>query len=151
MLLVILAVCIGVFVLGIYFQSGRHEDLGLGLSVCGGIFAVVVLIALLVMGICVSNLRTVDARIDMYQEENARIEEQISVAIKQYQEYETDIFTELEPESVVTLVSLYPELKADTLVQKQIEVYLNNNAAIKELKSEKIQGSVLRWWVYFGR
>lgn len=47
-------------------------------------------------------------------------------------------------------VALYPELKSDTLVQSQIEVYVENNKAIKELKSSAINASVYRWWLYFG-
>ena len=48
------------------------------------------------------------------------------------------------------LVTLYPELKADTLVAKQIEIYTNNNQKIKELKEQKLYGKVYKWWLYFG-
>ena len=78
------------------------------------------------------------------------IEEQISAVVKQYQEYETGIFANAKTESSVTLVALYPDLKADALVKKQIEVYLENNEKIKELKEKKINGNVIRWWLYFG-
>ena len=57
---------------------------------------------------------------------------------------------ELKGESSITLVSLYPELKADTLVTKQIEVYIDNNKKIKNLKEKKINLSVKKWWLYFG-
>ena len=87
----------------------------------------------------------------MYQEENTKIEEQIATIVKQYQEYEKDIFTEVSPESAMTLVSLYPELKADTLVSSQIDIYVKNNEKLKSLKEEKINASVIRWWTYFGK
>jgi hypothetical protein len=45
---------------------------------------------------------------------------------------------------------MYPDLKADTLVQKQIETYVANNNTIKELRTDKINGKVYRWWLYFG-
>lgn len=51
----------------------------------------------------------------------------------------------------MTNLALYPELKSDTLVQSQIEVYVENNKAIKELKSSAINASVYRWWLYFGK
>ena len=86
----------------------------------------------------------------MYQEENSKIEEQIAETVKQYQQHETDIFTEVTPDSSITLVALYPELKSDTLVQSQIEVYVNNNEKVKSLKESKINGSIYRWWLYFG-
>ena len=36
-------------------------------------------------------------------------------------------------------------------VQKQIEVYINNNEKIKSLKEDNITGNVKRWWLYFGK
>ena len=91
-----------------------------------------------------------DEKIAMYQEENAYIENQIDMVVKQYQEYETDIFESANVDSPMVLVSLYPELKADTLVQEQIDIYVANNQKIKELKEKKINGNVYRWWLYFG-
>lgn len=87
----------------------------------------------------------------MYEEENTKIEQQIADVVTQYQEYEEGIFTEVAPESAMTLVALYPELKSDTLVQSQIEVYVDNNKQIKELKSMSINASIFRWWLYFGK
>ena len=116
-----------------------------------GILGLVIsLIATIVLGIGVSNLSVIDDKIAMYQEENTKIEQQISAAVESYQKYETDIFTEVKSDSAISLVALYPELKSDTLVQKQIEVYLANNDKIKELKEEQITGNVKRWWLYFG-
>lgn len=107
-------------------------------------------IVIVILCIEVSNLSVIDDRIAMYQEENSKIEEQIAEVVKQYQEYETDIFAEVNPDSAITLVSLYPELKSDSLVNSQIEVYVSNNQKIKELREEEIAGSVKRWWLYFG-
>lgn len=99
----------------------------------------------------VTELQVVDDNIAMYQEENEKIECQIGAMVMQYQEYETEIFTDIKPESAMTMVSLYPELKSDTLVQEQIKIHTANNQKIKELKEKKINGSVYRWWLYFGK
>lgn len=122
-------------------------------SVLGGIgflFSIIVFIAIIILGIHVKSLSVIDNRIEMYEEENTRIEQQIADVVEQYQKYETDIFMEVAPESAVTMVSLYPELKSDSLVQAQIEVYVENNKAIKDLKDKQIEGDVYRWWLYFG-
>lgn len=87
----------------------------------------------------------------MYETENTKIEQQIVDVVKQYREYESGIFTEVAPEGAMTLVTLYPELKSDALVQSQIEVYIENNKSIKELKSMTINASFYRWWLYFGK
>ena len=54
------------------------------------------------------------------------------------------------PESSITLVSLYPELKSDELVKKQIAVYQENNKKIINLKEKQIDANVAKWWLYFG-
>lgn len=122
-------------------------------SVSGGIgflFSIITFIAIIILGIHVKSLSVIDYRIEMYEEENARIEQQIADVVEEYQKYETDIFMEVAPESAVTMVSLYPELKSDSLVQAQIEVYVENNKTIKYLKDKQINGDVYRWWLYFG-
>lgn len=95
--------------------------------------------------------RSIDARIELYTEENTKIENQMSELVSQYMEYEKTTFGELKADSAISLVSLYPELKADTLVQKQVDVYLSNTERIRELKETKINLSNLKWWLYFGK
>ena len=86
----------------------------------------------------------------MYTEQNNKIEEQIDIVVKQYQEYESDTYAMTSSESSITLVSLYPDLKSDELVKEQIKVYQNNNKKITELKEEQISAKACKWWLYFG-
>ena len=125
--------------------------MGMLVSVISAIIAIVAFITFIVLCVKVSELGVLDQKIQMYEEENARIEAQISEAVTQYQAYEKEVFVEVAPESAVTLVALYPELEADTLVQKQVEIYIKNNQTIKGLKEKQINGTVLKWWLYFGR
>ena len=151
MILVILGVCVALVFLGIFMCAVCDSEFaGPFFAIAGGVgFFIAILVTI---GLCVniSNQCVIDAKISMYQEENTKIEVQIAETVKQYQQYETDIFTSVAPDSAITLVALYPELKADTLVQSQIEVYIANNEKIKSLKEEKINGTVSRWWLYFG-
>lgn len=89
-------------------------------------------------------------KITMYTEQNNKIEEQINIVVKQYQEYESDTYAITSSESSITLVSLYPDLKSDELVKKQIKVYTDNNKQITELKEEQINAKACKWWLYFG-
>lgn len=150
MIIVCAVLMLILIVTGIVLLAEDCEFSGVGCCVIGAIGFIVALLFLIGLCINVSELKVIDDKIAMYQEENAKIEAQISEAVKQYQQYEHDIFTEVTPDSAMTLVALYPELKADALVQKQIEVYIANNEKIKELKENKINGSVYRWWLYFG-
>lgn len=124
---------------------------GTAMIVIGAIATTIVLIASLVQIGSLVQISVIDEKIAMYEEQNADIEEQIEAVVKQYQEYESGIMTEIgDKDSYITLVSLYPELKADALVGKQIEVYLNNNENIAALKNQKLNERVYRWWLYFG-
>lgn len=136
----------------LYCKLDDDKDaIGISLQIIGGIIITISTIAAIVLFISVIDRVGIDKKIAMYEEENTKIEQQIADVVTQYQEYEEGIFTEVTPESAMTLVALYPELKSDTLVQSQIEIYADNNKQIKELKCKAINTSVIRWWLYFGK
>lgn len=89
-------------------------------------------------------------KIKMYTEENTKIETQIGDLVKNYMEFESDTYKEFKNESSITLINMYPELKSDELVQKQINIYLENNNKIKELKEQNIDYKIGKWLFYFG-
>ena len=150
MILLIFGVCILMVVGGSILYDQFDTDIYSNLAIFGVALGFISFIAIIALGIEVKSFSVIDDRIAMYEEENARIEQQVSDVVEQYQKYETDIFREVAPESAVTMVSLYPELKSDSLVQAQIEVYTENNKTIRNLKDKQIKGNVYRWWLYFG-
>lgn len=94
----------------------------------------------------------IDHKIEMYQEENTKIEQEVDNLVKEYIDHEHDTFAELKEEkNAITLVTLFPELKSDSLVKQQIEIYVKNNTKIKKLKEEKIDISLAKWKLYFGK
>lgn len=119
--------------------------------IIGGVGFVLSIISLACLIETVASSSVIDDKIAMYQEENTTIESQIDELVKNYMSYESGTLSEFKSESSITLVSLYPELKSDTLVQTQITTYTENNNKIKELKEELIMRSVYRWWLYFGK
>ena len=135
------------FVLTLWALFSIYEDIAL---LTGVVFFVLFIISI-ITGSGIVKGRVLDDKIAMYIEENQNIEIQMNDLVEQYMNYESGTYGELKGESSITLVSLYPELKADTLVAKQIEVYIDNNAKIKELKEKKIDLSAKKWWLYFGK
>mgnify|MGYP004518358725 FL=1 len=94
----------------------------------------------------------IDHKIEMYQEENTKIEQEVDNLVKEYIDHEHDTFAELKEEkNAITLVTLFPELKSDSLVKQQIEIHVKNNTKIKKLKEEKIDISLAKWKLYFGK
>ena len=152
MILLIFGICILMIIGGCILdgKTGVDSDICFGISGIGMVVGFFALLGLIIVGVNIKSLSVIDDRIAMYEEENARIEQQVADVVEQYQKYETDIFREVAPESAVTMVSLYPELKSDSLVQAQIEVYTENNKTIRDLRDKQIKGNVYRWWLYFG-
>lgn len=155
MILVILGVCIALFIAGLvicnvsrYGSSG--EDTGEIMIFLFGIASLIVMMVVICLIVSVKNKSTIEDRIAMYEEENLKIEQQIDILVKDYQEYESGVFANASSDSAIALVSLYPELKADQLVSSQLDIYIKNNEQIKSLKLEQINADVVRWWLYFG-
>lgn len=100
----------------------------------------------------VASESVIDRKIEMYQEENTKIEQEVDNLVKEYIDHEHDTFADLKEEkSSISLVTLFPELKSDSLVKQQIEIYVKNNAKIKKLKEEKIEIGLAKWKLYFGK
>lgn len=133
-------------IIGFIIAYVIDEDFAGFFLVC---FCVLLVIGMF-LGISVSNGKTIDEKIVMYQEENNKIEKQIDTLVSNYMNYESDTYEKIKSESSITLVSMYPELKSDKLVEEQISVYEENNKKIRELKEDKIKLKVKKWWLYFG-
>lgn len=152
MVLVILGVFVIMFAIGVIISTYTYRnDLGEILAGIGGFVGGLALAATISLAVSVSFSGTVDEKISMYTEQNAKIESQIEAAVEKYMTHESETFSSVSPESAITLVALYPELKSDTLISSQIDIYIKNNAKIVELQETKINASVARWWLYFGK
>ncbi len=124
---------------------------GVAFQIIGAVVSISSIIVVVLLVGCVVDRVNIDKKISLYEEENTKIEQQIADVVNQYQEHESGIFKDVTPEGAMTLVTLYPELKSDALVQSQIDVYVENNKAIKELKSMTVNASFYRWWLYLGK
>lgn len=116
----------------------------------GAFLTIGALMGILIVGGELSGRMTIDEKIELYRNENTAIEQQMAIVVQNYQEYESDTLKEFTNESATILVSLYPELKSNELVTKQLDIYIKNNAEIKRLECEKLRYKPLAWWLYFG-
>lgn len=135
---------------GIFNYAYHNEWSYEVLNTVGTIILTVAVIATLVCSVKISSERAIDKKIMIYQEENQNIETTVSTVVKNYQDYEQQTFKELSPQEITMAISLYPELKSNELVVKQLDIYTNNNAEIKKLKTTKASLITYRWWLYFG-
>lgn len=105
----------------------------------------------------VSQLKVQDKKIEMYNQENSNIQSSISEIVENYKNYEQNTYSEslknidISNTDIVVLTQLYPDLKTNEMVNTQIQIYQDNNNKIKELKENKLDYEVSKWWLYFGQ
>lgn len=164
MLIVLFIIFLLMIIIGILLckcaDEGCHEGLAM-FAACGAIvgciaeFIVVCCIIGCAFGI--SQLKVADRKIQMYEEENNNIQNQVAEIVKNYQDYEQNTYTEslknidISNTDVVVLSQLYPDIKSNEMVSKQIQIYQDNNNKIKEIKEEKLNNEICKWWLYFGK
>ena len=132
------------------------EVFGIFGSVLGCICEFAVVITIIFNVNDVLELKMSDSKIKMYEEENNKIQNQISNIVENYKVYEKDTYSEslknidIGNTDIVVLTQLYPDLKSNEMVNTQIQIYQDNNNKIKELKEQKLDKQVAKWWLYFG-
>lgn len=117
-------------------------------SVLGLIIILMSFVSLLAL---VSSGSIIDSKIELYQSQNAEIESKVQATVASYLAHEKQTYKNLRPDNAITVALGYPELHSNELVKKQIEVYEDNNKKIMGLKEEKLNQSVYKWWLYFGK
>ena len=118
--------------------------------VLGVVIDLACIILLIEGAVTLSQGRIIDNKIVMYQEENERIETTVTTTVEKYLEHEYQIFDSLQGEDIQTLLVVYPEINSNELVKRQVEIFVENNNKIKELKEQKLNIEVWKFWVYFG-
>lgn len=114
-----------------------------GLAFCG--------IGLVSLTIDVQNKDLLRDKIVLYETSNSEIESRVGVLVERYIDYEASTFKDLKMENLILAAEMYPELKANTLVQQEIDLYKENLKHINTLKEELIEENISRWWLYFGK
>ena len=143
-ILIILGFCIKCFSNKKFISSLYHADLDEIFQALGAVvLAISIIVGLILCGFYTASGSIIDKKIAMYEEENVKIENSIDIIVKEYQEYEVGMY------DTMTAAMLFPELASNTLVQKQIEIYVNNNQQIKTLKANKLNRDLYGWWLFF--
>lgn len=151
--MLILIFVIGLLILGvgifIYLKQG-DDAIYFSLNTIGIIISSFAIIAGIAVSTAYVPIITINDKIEIYKNENSKIEQQISVIVDNYIEHESETFKNVKDKDAISLISMFPELKSDKLVAKQINVYVKNNEKIKALECEKLRYRIYAWWLFFG-
>lgn len=146
---VFILLVIGSFALDAWLdECGDVAMLG---SAIFGIPAIISLVIGVVLAVSVQNGNLLDQKIELAQTQNVDIENKIKVVVDNFMKHEKSTYKALKPDEVILAATTYPELQSNAMVQEQIKVYEENNKKITSLKEQKIDLSVKKWWLYFGK
>lgn len=150
MTLVIFIVSVIIFIAGIVIFSKTDNEIVWASNWISGIITCVSFIAMVCLFSSAIYSAPIKDKIEMYETSNTQIDAEIDSVVNNYMAYEKETFKELQPNSGKELVQLFPELKSDAIVQKQLETYYDNQKKVRELKEEELAARYIRWWLYFG-
>lgn len=100
--------------------------------------------------ICVSSGFGIQEKIQIYEDQNAQIEQSIDAAVKAYCEHEQITYVQMSDGAVALVAAAYPELASSELVKTQMEVWTSNSSELKDLKSDLVDFHRAQYFLYFG-
>lgn len=155
MLIVLIAIGIIGIITGIIMLKKMYDEVygGATILICA-LILVSSIIASLVLTTELVEGRCIPEKVEMYEEENAKIEADVAIAIETYMTHEGQTMDNaskrIEPGSSLTIIAAYPELRSSELVAESIRIHNENNQKIKSLRDDLIDLRAIRWWLYFG-
>jgi hypothetical protein len=146
MLYILIALGLFLFILGIFIE--KYEEILGGIGI--GIFAISIPILLLVGGVYNYESTTTDSRLAVLEEQNQVVLNQIEPLVQQALNYESSTYKDLKLDAakIIAFTQLYPDLKANDFLNKQIEVILTNQKEIKQLKLDKASLNAYHFWLW---
>jgi len=120
------------------------------ITIISALLSVMCAIVTIGLAVGVASGTVIDEKIELYETTNEQIDKQVKEMVLAYMEYEGETFERVSEKDAETLVTLFPNLKSDELVQSQMKIYIQNKANILALKERKINLKPQKWWLYFG-
>lgn len=151
MVTLLLFIALGLIVLAEVMDNHMKFDffavipgvLGVVLSIVFGIWTVLNIII-------VASGFSIEEKIQIYEEQNAQIEQSIDAAVKAYCEHEQITYTQMSDGAIALVAAAYPELASSELVKTQMEVWTSNSYELKKLKSDLVDFHRAQYFLYFG-
>lgn len=93
---------------------------------------------------------TAESKLEVLNEQNEIVLAQIEPLVQQALNYESSTYKEfkLTPENIVAFGSMYPQLQANSFIQSQINIIVENQKEIKDLKLRIASLNAYRLWLF---
>lgn len=112
---------------------------------------VMVLLVTTVAGIKYNSIKsTANAQLEVLTSQNEIVLAQIEPLIQQALNYESNTYKEFKitPENIVAFSNMYPQLQANSFIQSQIDIIVENQKEIKDLKLKVASLNTYRLWLF---
>ena len=114
-------------------------------------FAMIMIGILIAVGISYNNVKsTAASKLEVLNEQNEIVLKQIEPLVQQALNYESNTYKEfkLTPENIVAFGNMYPQLQANSFIQSQINIIVENQKEIKDLKLKTASLNAYRLWLF---
>lgn len=114
-------------------------------------FVCVTILVLIGVGVSYNNIKsTAASKLEVLNEQNEIVLAQIEPLVQQALNYESNTYKEfkLTPENIVAFGNMYPQLQANSFIQSQINIIVENQKEIKDLKLRIASLNAYRLWLF---
>ena len=152
MITLLLAIALGLVLLAeiIDVSTNKFGFLAVVPGVLGTVFAIIFSIWTLWNIIIVASGFGIQEKIEIYEDQNAQIEQSIDATVQAYCEHEQITYVQMSDGAVALVAAAYPELASSELVKTQMEVWTSNSSELKDLKSDLVDFHRAQYFLYFG-
>lgn len=131
-------------------HSFTEEDTFILGSFIGGMSIIAILGC---WGVYSYRTETINSQLEVLESQNAIILSQIEPVIQKALDFESNTYKELKvnPENIITISQIYPDLKDNSFIQTQLNVILTNQQQITQLKLNKATLNAFHFWIWSKR
>ena len=142
------------FIIGVLISENNSRYPSETAPVVGGVSTllfVVTFVITIVAGIKYNFIKsTANSQLEVLNEQNELVLTQIEPLVQQALNYESNTYKELKltPENIVAFGNMYPQLQANSFIQSQINIIIENQKEIKDLKLKIASLNAYRLWLF---
>lgn len=112
---------------------------------------VVTLLVTIIAGVKYNSIKsTATAQLEVLNSQNEIVLAQIEPLVQQALDYESNTYKEFKmtPENIVAFSNMYPQLQANSFIQSQINIIVENQKEIKDLKLRIASLNAYHLWLF---
>ena len=117
----------------------------------GKVVSIIILLAIIGAWAKYNSIKsTANAQLEVLNKQNEIVLAQIEPLVQQAMNYESNTYKEfkLTPENIVAFGNMYPQLQANSFIQSQINIIVENQKEIKDLKLKIASLNAYRLWLF---